>query len=99
MSQFLILLLYISHNAEQIWHIIEQAIINGMRQFIPFGKFHAHHQPPWFSSDIRYLINHLRTMHRRFRNHPTNPIDEKLTHLRYYYTKRLVKVNLTINHL
>ena len=39
---------------------------------------HTYQQPPWFSPDIRHLINHPLTVHCIFRNHPTKPIDEKV---------------------
>ena len=51
--------------------------LTSYNQWDPFSKFHAHQQPPWFLSDIRHLINHLHTMSHRFRNHPTNPTDDK----------------------
>ena len=54
MSQLDFIPCFLSHNVEQInlWHIIELAIMNGMRQFIPIGKFHTHQQPSWFSSYV-----------------------------------------------
>ena len=91
---------FLSHNVEQInlWHIIELTIVNGMRQFISIGKFHTDQKPSWFLSDIRHLINCLHTL---------CYIDlgiiqlilqmTKSKHLRHYYKKGLMKVNLTMH--
>ena len=68
----------LSHNVEQIWYIIELAMVNGMRQLISIGKFHTHQKLSWFSSCIRHLINCLRTLRHRFRDNPTNSTDDKI---------------------
>ena len=68
-------------NIAIIWYIIELAITNALRQFIPFSKFYSHQQPPWFSSEIRHHINHLNTLHCRLKNHPSKSIEDKLKHL------------------
>ena len=45
-----------------------------MQLFIPVRKIHANQHPPWFNSDIRHNIKQLRTLRRRYKQHPTHRI-------------------------
>ena len=45
-----------------------------MQLFIPVRKIHSNLHPPWFNSDIRHSIKRLRTLRRRYKQHPTHHI-------------------------
>ena len=65
---------YLSHDIELVWSTIEHLIIDAMQLFIPVRKIHANEHPPWFNSDIRHNIKQLRTLRRRYKQHPTHHI-------------------------
>ena len=65
---------YLSHDIELVWSTIEHLIIDAMQLFIPVRKIHANQHPPWFNSDIRHNIKQLRTLRRRYKQHPTHHI-------------------------
>jgi len=64
-------LCYQTNDSEHMWHTIEQILIEGMQLFIPQYKFHSNQDPMWYNSEIRHCINHLRTLCRRYKRHPT----------------------------
>ena len=48
--------------------------MDGMQLFIPLYKVHSNQDPIWYNSEIRHCINQLRTLHHRYKRHPTNHI-------------------------
>ena len=65
---------YLTQDSEHIWHIIEQKLFEGMQLFIPQYKVHSNQDPIWYNSEIRHCINHLRTLRRRYKRHPTHHV-------------------------
>ena len=53
---------------------MEHFILDVMQLFIPVCKIHPNLHPPWFNSDIRHNIKRLRTLRRRYKQHPTHHI-------------------------
>ena len=59
---------------ELVWSTMEHLIINAMQLFNPVRKINPDQHPPWFNSDIRHYIKRLRTLRRRYKQHPTHHI-------------------------
>ena len=60
-----------THDIEKIWNSIELEVVNAMKLFIPIKKHHSIQHPPWFTSEIRHCIKHLRTLRRKYKLHPS----------------------------
>jgi len=69
---------FLLENIELIWEILELAISNAMRLFIPLTKIHYNHQPSWFNANIRHYIKWLRTLRCMYERHPTSYLEEKI---------------------
>ena len=72
---------YLTHDADNIWKTIENNIVNAMKLFIPTKKHHSIQHPPWFTSDIRYCINCLRTLRRKQRSCTSTTTQNKISSL------------------
>ena len=70
-----------SHDVQEIWCIIEQFIINAMKLFIPLTKIHSHQHPLWFTPEIRHQLKCLRTLHCKYKCHPTTYMAAKIKSL------------------
>ena len=62
---------FLTHDVERIWHTIEHQIVTAMKLFIPVSKHHSVQHPPWFTSEIRHSLKRLRTLHRKYKFHPS----------------------------
>jgi len=60
-----------SHDVQFIWSFIESTVLNAMNHFIPKIKIHNHQQPKWYTSDIKHHIKCLKTLHCKYKRHPT----------------------------
>ena len=70
-----------SHNVEAVWLYIEDVINTAMRLYIPYTKVCSHQHPPWFTPDIRDHFKSLRTLHCKFRLHPSDEMAAKVKSL------------------
>ena len=62
---------FLTHDIERIWHTIEHQIITAMKLFIPVNK---HHSVQHLTSEIRHSLKRLRTLHRKYKLHPSQNI-------------------------
>jgi len=72
---------FLTHEIDNIWHIIEHKLITAMKLFIPINKHHSIQHPPWFTSEIRHIIKRLRTLRRRYKLHPSQNILDTIASL------------------
>lgn len=71
-----------SNNTEFIWSYIKTAINSAADLFIPKIQVNSNtQQPQWFNPPIRHKIKCLRTMKRKYSNHPTDSNERKVANL------------------
>ena len=58
-------------DVEDIWNIIKSSILASMHKYIPKYRLKSHSSPKWFTSEIRHLLNCLKSLRKRFKLYPT----------------------------
>ena len=58
-------------DVEDVWNIIKSSILSNMHKFIPKYRLKSHSSPKWFTSEIRHLLNCLKSLRKRYKLHPT----------------------------
>ena len=58
-------------DVEDIWNIIKSSILSSMHKYIPKYRLKSHSSPKWFTSEIRHLLNCLKSLRKRFKLYPT----------------------------
>ena len=66
-------------DVEDIWNIIKSSILSSMHKYIPKYRLKSHSSPKWFTSEIRHLLNCLKSLRKRFKLYPTQ---NNLNHLK-----------------
>ena len=54
-------------DVEDVWNIIKSSILSNMHKFIPKYRLKSHSSPKWFTSEIRHLLNCLKSL-RKFKD-------------------------------
>ena len=67
-------------NTEVIWEIINKSIVESMYQSIPRVRVTNNQFPVWFTKEIRHQIKCIRTLCKRYRDHPTDHTKDRLQH-------------------
>ena len=63
---------YQSNNVEFIWSFIKSVLCNAMRECIPLIKQNAAYHPKYFTSSIRYQMNCIRLLKKKYYKSPIN---------------------------
>ena len=54
-------------DVEDVWNIIKSPILSNMHKFIPKYRLKSHSSLKWFTSEIRHLLNCLKSL-RKFKD-------------------------------
>ena len=59
------------NDVDEVWAIIKQIVVTGMKLFIPQFQLKTSQLPKWFTRDLRHRFKCLKSKHRMCSRHPT----------------------------
>ena len=62
---------FLHTDVESVWNIIKSVILSSIYQYIQKYRLKSHKSPRWFTSEIRHLLNCLRSLRKKYKTHPT----------------------------
>ena len=79
MSNSVLTSCFLHTDVESVWNIIKSVVLSSMHQYIPKYRIKNRKSPRWFTSEIRHLLNCLRSLRKKYKTHPTQ---NNLNHLK-----------------
>ena len=89
MSNSVLTSCFLQTDVEYVWNIIKSVILSDMHQYIPKYRIKNRKSPRWFTSEIRHLLNCLRSLCKRYKTHPTQNNFNRLKSAENYLQQKI----------